>query len=557
MSARSRTIRLAESCWPADHSLALLETTVGDLLRQCAAETPDRVAFVEGLQAPEARRRWTYRQLLDSAEAVASALLSRFNPGERVAVWSQSRAEWVLLQHGAGMAGLVLVTVNPAYLEDELAHVLASSEAAGIFYAERYRDNDTSAMVRAVRPRLRTLREAIGFADWDAFVATADASPPMPLVKPSDTVQIQFTSGTTGRPKGACLHHRGLINAARFAAMRAGFPQGGTWASAMPLFHIGGCASGEFGAFTARGTLVMQPVFDAAVMLELIESEGVCHLHAVPTMLYAMLEHPEFARRHLGSLKTIMSGGSPVPATLVRRVRDLLGCRFTITFGQTELNGVICQTHPEDDPERQSTTIGQPAPQMDVKIADPLTGEVRPLGEPGEIWARGYQAMRGYFNVAPGDEAALTADGWLKTGDLASMDEAGYLRVAGRLKDSIIRGGENIYPREIEDVLLTHPAVQQVSVVGVPDPKWVEAVAAVIRLHDGVASPTASELHQFCRARLAAYKSPAQWFFVDEFPLTLSGKIQKFALRERIASGALAPHSFERPKRPEAPESRD
>lgn len=557
MSVPARTVRLADSRWPADHSIALLETTVGDLLRQCAAETPDRVAFVEGLSAVAGRRRWTYRQLLDSAEAVARALLRRFKPGERVAVWSQSRAEWVLLQHGAGMAGLVLVTVNPAYLEDELAHVLASSGAAGIFYTERYRDNDTAALVRAVRPRLGALREAIGFGDWDAFVASADSALPLPLVKPGDMVQIQFTSGTTGRPKGACLHHRGLINAARFAAMRAGFPAGGAWASAMPLFHIGGCASGEFGAFTARGTLVMQPVFDAGVMLELIESEGVCHLHAVPTMLYAMLEHAEFAHRRLDSLKTIMSGGSPVPATLVRRVRDLLGCRFTITFGQTELNGVICQTHPEDDPERQSTTIGQPAPQMEVKIADPVTGAVRALGEPGEIWARGYQAMLGYFNSAAGEETALTADGWLKTGDLASMDEAGYLSIAGRLKDCIIRGGENIYPREIEDVLLTHPAVQQASVVGVPDPKWVEAVAAVIRLRDGLASPTALELHQYCRARLAAYKTPAQWFIVDEFPLTLSGKIQKFALREGIASGALPPLPFEKPTRPAAPGHRD
>ena len=547
--------RLSDSFWPADRSEPLLETTLGDLLRQCAAETPDRVAFVEGVRSPTVRRRWTYRELLVSAETVARALLRRFKPGERVAVWSESRAEWVLLQHGAGMARLTLVTVNPAYLEGELAHVLATSGAAGIFYSERYRDNDTAAIVRTVKSRLPALREAVPFGDWDTFVATSDPALALPQVQPADMVQIQFTSGTTGSPKGACLHHRGLINAARFAALRAGFPRGGIWASAMPLFHIGGCSSGEFGSFTARGTLVMQPVFDAGGMLELIESDGVCHLHAVPTMLYAMLEHPEFAHRNLSTLKTIMSGGSPVPATLVRRVRDLLGCRFTITFGQTELNGVICQTHPEDVPELQSTTIGQPAPQMEVKIADPATGAVLPLGEPGEIWARGYQAMHGYFNVQTGEDASLTADGWLKTGDLATMDEAGYLRIAGRLKDCIIRGGENIYPREVEDVLLAHPAVQQASVVGVPDPKWVEAVAAVIRLRDGTVPPTALDLHEFCRARLAAYKTPVQWFFVDEYPMTLSGKIQKFALRERITSGALVPLPFEKPARSAAPKA--
>lgn len=544
-----KQVRLAESFWPADASEPLLETTLGDLLRQCAAETPGRVAFVEGVGAPLARRRWTYAGLLASAETVARALLRRFRPGEKVAVWSASRAEWVLLQHGAGMAGLVLVTVNPAYLEDELAHVLSTAEAAGIFYTERYRDNDCEAMVRAVRSRLPKLREAVGFADWAAFVATSDPSLALPEVQPGDMVQIQFTSGTTGKPKGACLHHRGLINAARFAARRAEFPRHGVWASAMPLFHIGGCASGEFGAFTARGTLVMQPVFDAGGMLDLIEGEGVCHLHAVPTMLYAMLEHPEFAPRRLGTLKTIMSGGSPVPVSLVRRMRDQLACRFTITFGQTELNGVICQSHPGDDPELQSTTIGQPAPQMDVKIADPGNGAVRPLGEPGEIWARGYQAMRGYFNLAPGQDPALTADGWLKTGDLATMDEAGYLRIAGRLKDCIIRGGENIYPREVEDVLLAHPAVLQASVVGVPDPKYVEAVAAVIRLREGVPAPEAIELHRHCRAHLAAYKTPAHWFYVDAYPMTLSGKIQKFALREQIVGGVLRPQPFDKPVR--------
>ena len=544
-----QTINLTESYWGRDESEPLLEMTLGDLLRLRAADCRDRVAFVEGTKTYAERRRWTYGGLLASAESVARALLRRFSPGERVAVWSPSVAEWVLLQHGAGLAGLVLVTVNPAYRAEELAHVLRSSRAAGIFFAERYRSADMAQIVRTVRSQLPDLREAISFNDWDAFVATSDPAIALPEVRPGNMIQIQFTSGTTGKPKGACLHHRGLINAARFAARRAGLPEAGVWASAMPLFHIGGCSSGEFGAFTARGTLIMQPAFDAGGMLDLIETERAVHLHAVPTMLHAILDHPDLPRRDLASLRTIMSGGSPVPATLVRRVREVLGCRFTITFGQTELNGVICQTHPEDDPDRQATTIGQPAPQMEVKIADPATGEVRALGETGEIWARGYQTMLGYFNSSELAESALTPDGWLKTGDLASMDAAGYLHITGRLKDSIIRGGENVYPREIEDVLSMHPGVQQASVVGVPDEKWGEVVVAVVRLRPGAARPAAIDLYQHCRSMLAGYKVPVQWFFVDEFPMTSSGKVQKFTLRERIVAGAMLSEPFEKPAR--------
>jgi fatty-acyl-CoA synthase len=247
-----------------------------------------------------------------------------------------------------------------------------------------------------------------------------------------------------------------------------------------------------------------------------------------------------------------MSGGSPVPETLVRQARDELGCRFTITFGQTELNGVVSQTFPDDPMDRQTSTIGQPSPRMEVKIADPATGDVRPLGVPGEIWARGYQVMHGYYNLPEGADPAITADGWLRTGDLAAMDAAGYLRITGRLKDCIIRGGENIYPREIEEALLKHPAVHEVSVIGMPDPKWGEVVAAVVRLRAERPAPTALELHHHCRALLAAYKTPAVWFYVDAFPTTTSGKIQKFALREQIRTGQLVPEPFEKPARAHA-----
>lgn len=532
-------VKLETSYWPADQGSTLLDVTLGDVLREAARKVPDRIAFVAGDVPTRTTRRWTYRELLGDAERVAFALLKRFVPGERVAVWSPNSAEWILLQQGAALAGLVLVTVNPAYLVDEVRHVLRSARAAGVFFTASYRGTDQRAIVDAIAPALPHLRERICFDEWNEFCKAGDVAIPLPRVAPTDMVQIQFTSGTTGAPKGACLHHRGLINAARFASLRADFPEGGVWVSAMPLFHVGGCACSQFGAYTRLGTFVMPTQFEATFMLDLMEAERANLIHAVPTMVIALMEHPERPSRDLNSLKVIMSGGTPVPAPLVVKVKETFNSLLTITFGQTELNGIISQTLPSDTPERQATTIGRPAPMMEVKIADPETGDVLPLGQPGEIWARGYQAMLGYFDLAEASKTTLRDDGWLRTGDQAAMDEHGYMRITGRLKDAIIRGGENIYPREIEDVLWTHEAVSQVAVVAVPDPKWGEIVAALVRFKPGVAKPSAEDLHAFCRARLAAYKTPALWFFVDEFPTTSSGKIQKFKLREQIASGAL------------------
>lgn len=542
-----RDVTLTTSHWHASAELPLWNLTFGDLLRQLAHEHPDRIGFVESL--PGQSRRWTYRELHQSGEKAARALLEYFQPGDKIAVWSPNCAEWVLLQHGAALAGLVLVTVNPAYLGKEVLHVLQASGAAGIFHATEYRGIDMSGIVRELQAQLPGLKLTRTLDDWEGFLETGSSDRALPLVSPTDVAQIQFTSGTTGKPKGAQLHHIGLVNASRFAAQRASFPTGGVWATAMPLFHVGGCAGSQLGALTSRGTFVLQPIFDAGDMLRIIEEEKVNHLHAVPTMVVRILEHPNREQHKLDSLKTLMSGGSPVPESLVRRAREDLGCRFTITFGQTELNGVVCQTYPDDTVDRQTSTIGQPAPHMEVKIADPRTGEVLPLDAEGEIWARGYQVMHGYYNLPEGAEDAITAEGWLKTGDVASMDAAGYLRIRGRLKDCIIRGGENIYPREIEDVLLEHPAVEEVSVVGVPDTQWGEVVAAVIRLKPSESRPQASELFSYCRERLAGYKAPVLWFYTEQIPTTTSGKIQKFALRESIASERLLPEIFEKPSR--------
>jgi fatty-acyl-CoA synthase len=540
---------LGQSHWPGDFSAPLLELSFGDMLRQLARDVPQRVALVEAPVAPLPTRRWTYAELLQAAERAARALLVHFRPGQHIAVWAPNSAEWLLLQHGAALAGLVLVTVNPAYLEDEVHHVLSASAARAVFHASEYRGIDMGGVIARLRGRLPALQHDFELSRWSEFLDDSDGSLALPSVAPLDVMQIQFTSGTTGKPKGARLHHLGLLNTSHFAARRAGFPEGGVWATAMPLFHVGGSAGSQFGAMTSRGTFVLQPSFDAGDMLRIVERERVNHIHAVPTMVLRMLDHPDRPARDLSSLRTLMSGGSLVPQALVRRAREEMGCRFTITYGQTEANGVACQTSPDDSIERQSTSIGRPSPRTELKIAEPASGAVRPLGEPGEIWIRGYQVMHGYYKLPDAAEDAISADGWLRTGDVATMDAGGYLRITGRLKDCIIRGGENIYPREIEDVLHEHAAVLESSVVGAPDPQWGEVVAAVIRLRPGVTAPAASELYSHCRARLAAYKAPVQWYFVDAFPATTSGKVQKFALRRQIANGELPAQQFTKPQR--------
>ena len=541
-------VQLSTSHWLADRSAPLLEVTFGDMLRRLALEFPDRLGFVEAPPPPLPTRRWTYLQLLHAGEMAARALLRVFKPGERIAVWAPSSAEWVLLQHAAALAGLALVTVNPAFLTEEVFHVLSTSEASGIFHAPSNRGVDMTAIVWELRSRLPVLRQSFDLSQWEHFTSTADPEISLPEVLPLDTIQIQFTSGTTGRPKGACLHHLGLINTAHFAAQRAMFPDGGVWATAMPLFHVGGSAGSHYGAMSSRGTFVLQPSFDAGDMLRIIETEQVQHIHGVPTMIIRMLDHPDRSHRNLKSLRTIQSGGSLVPKWLVRRVQDELNCRFTINYGQTELNGVVCQTSPDDPLERQTSSIGQPSLHAELKIVDPVKGTVCPLGEPGEIWVQGYQVMHGYYNLAEGMDTAKTEDGWVRTGDIATMDAQGYLKIVGRLKDCIIRGGENIYPREIEDVLHEHSSVQEAAVVGAPDPQWGEVVAACLRLRPEMPVPEAEQLFRFCRERLAAYKAPVRWYFLDAFPTTTSGKVQKFALRNLIVDGKVTPQPFVKPQ---------
>lgn len=542
---QARTLTMSH--WLADTSQELWDLTVGDLMRRNAAEVPDRLALVEGVADPEKRRRWTYRQLLDAAERAARALLTHFEPGERIAILAPDTPEWVILQHAVSFAGLILVPINPGYTARELEFVLKNCEAAGILFAESSRSKNLRALVEEVQPRLPQLRTAIPVAQLDALLAAADPARALPVVRPTDTIQIQYTSGTTGFPKGACLHHRGVINAARYIALRSECRDGGVWVNAMPMFHIGGAIVKELGAFALRGTFVLMQGFDPGLMLELIESERCETTLIVPTMILALMEHPDLPKRDVSSLRMIQSGAATVPAALVRRALSTFGCQLTIMFGQTESNGPFVITSPGDTIEDQTETIGRPVAHVEVKIVDPANGEVVPVGTVGEVWARGYQTMSGYYGQPEATRAALLPDGWLRTGDLATMDSRGYLRITGRLKEMIIRGGMNLYPREIEDVLFSHPEVAQIAVIGLPDEKWGEIVAAVVLPKNPAAPPSIEALYNHCRANLSPQKTPERWFIVPQYPLTPTGKIQKNVLQDWIKEGRIAPEDWVRP----------
>jgi fatty-acyl-CoA synthase len=452
----------------------------------------------------------------------------------RVAVWAPNSPEWVILEFAAALAGLVLVTVNPAYQGDELAHVLGHSEADGLFIADRFSGRDMHAVLADVRDRLPRLRDVLSFSEWDAFTAAGNTGA-LPDVAPSSPAQVLYTSGTTGRPKGAVLTHRGLTNNARLAFETAGVGPGDVEVNPMPMFHVGGSALFTLGPVQATATHVLMPRFSPALQLELIETHQATVLCGVPTMLRALLGHPDLAKRDVSSLRRVLTGGAVSPPALAREVEATLGVTYSIAFAQTEAGCVVSMATAADSAEDRAETLGRPLPHTEARIAGLRTGETTRCGEVGEICTRGYLVMRGYLN-APAATAAIDADGWLHTGDLGSMDDRGYLRIAGRLKEMIIRGGENIYPREIEEVLIAHPAVADASVLGVPDDYYGELVGAAIRPLDPgqTGEGLADELAGYCRARLAAEKVPVRWLVTGAFPMTASGKIRKDELREML-----------------------
>ncbi|QBR03398.1 AMP-binding protein [Paraburkholderia pallida] len=529
--------------WPADQSEPFLEISIGDALTNAAERWENEVALVEGVSRTD-RRRWTYGELLTQSRRVAGALLSRFRPGEHVAVWASNSPEWVQIELGAALAGITLVTVNPAYLASELKYVLKQSQTCGIIVEPEYRGRKLAAVVEEVKPELPLLREIISLESWGDFVNSSSESATLPRVEPGAIAQIQYTSGTTGFPKGALLTHRGLANNGRIYAQVIGARKGDVWVNPMPLFHTAGCGLVTLGALQTGGTHVLPPAFDPALMLELIQSERGTLMSAVPTMIVRILDHPELASFDLSSWRLATLGGAPVPPALVQRIENTLRIKAGIGFGQTEASPYITHTRENESRTGWALTVGRPMPQVEVKVANPQSGETVPFGTVGEIWTRGSCVTKGYFDNAEATRQALTGDGWLRTGDLGSMASDGYLTIQGRMKEMIIRGGENVYPREIEEVLLSHPAVVAACVVGLPDAEWGEIIAAFVQLKAGRAEGE-SELTSFCRTRLASYKTPRVWRFVDQFPQTASGKVQKYVLREQLLKEARTDKSLD------------
>ena len=521
---------------------AVRELTLGEALAQAAGEWPDRVALIEGRLDGAPGRVWTYGEFQNQSEQVARALLRRFEPGDRIAVWAHNIPEWALLQFGTAMTGMVLVTVNPAYQQSELEYVLRQSGARALFTVDEHRGNPMLAMAQTAHEGCPALEAVVRFADWEEFCTTGvDESAELPVMSPGDPVMIQYTSGTTGFPKGAVLHHRGLVNNGHHYFDRMGMNPGDTYITQMPLFHTAGSVMSMLGCIGMGCTQVLVDQFDPGLVLRLCEEHRVNGMLGVPTMLIAMLEHLDFDTTDLSAITGVSSGGSVVPEHLVRTFEDKLGASFMVLFGQTECSPTATMAFVDDTIEDKARTIGTAMPNTEVKIIDPETGHTVPIGEVGELCVRGYHVMLGYHEMPEQTAEAIDEDGWLHTGDLAAMDDRGYCTIEGRLKDMIIRGGENIYPKELEEMLLSHPAVAEVAVVGLPDDKFGEVVGAFVR-PVARASIDEAELFAYARERLAPHKTPKHWMTVDEFPLTGSGKIQKYVLRERwLASGGTSP----------------
>ncbi len=527
-------MKLTTSYYPAQPGAEIRDITVGGLLREIAAGHPTSVAMVDVDDSGLCGDQWTYTELLDRSEKLALALSTRFAPGERVVVWAPNIPEWIFMEYACGLAGLVLVTANPSFQATELRYVLEQSGAVGLFMVDGFRGNPMAEIAREATDGNTRLREVVNLEDVGALHATGDTPADLPDVQPDDPAQIQYTSGTTGFPKGAVLSHKNLVNNARMFCARKQVGPHSVWANFMPLFHTAGCATGALGCLQAACKMLLIKRFDADVFARLIEEQGVTTCFAVPTMLFNLLESLDRTPRDMSSLGVITTGGAPVPPDLVRRARDRFGCHLLSAFGQTEHSPMICLNPVEATIEQIVETAGPPLPQTEVSIRSTEDNTVLPIGEVGEICARSYAVMIGYNGNAQATAAAIDGEGWLHTGDLGTMDTQGFVRVTGRVKDMIIRGGENHFPAEIEAVLVTHRHVAQVAVVGLPDEKWGEVIAAFILSES---APDVDALRTHCRAHLSAQKTPSVWVRVPDFPLTGSGKVQKFAIREKFLAG--------------------
>ncbi|MBX3446691.1 MAG: AMP-binding protein [Parvibaculaceae bacterium] len=536
---------------------SLREETIGTALKAAAEKWPETEALVSVHQGI----RWTYTELNAKADALAAGLLALgLRRGDRLGIWSPNNAEWTLTQFATAKIGVILVNINPAYRLSELEYTLNKVGVAALVTPERFKTSEYVAMVEELAPeiarssgtissaRLPHLKHAIQIGGtprkgWRAFdgiagLAGDDERRMLAMTERDldayDPINIQFTSGTTGLPKGATLSHHNILNNGFFVGRSIGLKQGDRLCIPVPLYHCFGMVMGNLGCLTHGATMVYPAeAFDPLAVLQAVEKERCTGLYGVPTMFIAELSHPDFAKFDLSSLRTGCMAGSPCPVEVMKKViSDMHMTDVTIAYGMTETSPVSFQTGEDDPLERRVSTIGRVQPHLECKIVD-LDGKTVPPGTPGELCTRGYSVMIGYWDDAEKTAEAVDAEGWMHTGDLATIDAEGYGNIVGRLKDMVIRGGENVYPREIEEYLYRHPKIEDVAVVGVPDPKFGEEICAWVKLKPGE-SATEDEIKAFCKGQIAHYKVPRYVRFVAEFPMTVTGKVQKFQIRDAM-----------------------
>jgi fatty-acyl-CoA synthase len=527
---QARLTPLSTSWYPADQAVPLTGHTVGSLLAERAGQLPDTVALV-GTGHDGELKRYTYAELYEGAQRIAAGLLELAEPGEFVALWAPNLAEWPLIQYGAALAGVVLVALNPVLRPDELRYALEHSGAVALLHAEHSRDYHLAAVAAEVAPSCPALRQVISLAETDRYTAPPMAE--LPEVDQTRPVMLQYTSGTTGTPKGVLLHHRGLVNVAMLTMREVELAAGSVCLNPLPMFHTASCVVSTLGPLWLGGTMVLMERFDPAAALAAIRAERVSVLMSVPTVLGAVVHAAQADACPPPRLNAVLVGAANVPGSMIETVERLFDASVHNLFGQTELSPVLTLTRRSDTRADLVGTIGRPIPHTECRIVDPVTGQTAPLGQTGEICARGFQQLIEYYRDPEATAKAVDPEGWLHLGDLGSMDDRGMLTLTGRLKDLIIRGGENIAPAEIENCLITHPAVLDAAVIGLPDEHWGEVVVAVVRLGEPLDDPE-SELVGYAGQRLTKFKVPSRVVVVDEFPLTPSGKVRKFQLREDL-----------------------
>jgi len=529
-------VELTEAYYPAQDETEYRDRTIEATLREQAAARGDQLALRELLPDGSVGREWTYDSLLSDAERTGRALAARHPKGARIAIFAGNCPEWILVQLGAALAGLELVTVNPAFIAREMRYVLEQSGAAAIYFQPHVRGSALEPVAREAADGLEAVEHIVDIEDHAALFA-GEADGELRPTKPDDIVMIQYTSGTTGFPKGVLLHQHGLVQSNYDIFVKWELKPGETVMCPFPLFHTAGSAVCVLGCLAHGATILLVTLFDPAALVGAIEREKPDVMGGVATMLVAIIDAAKAMDKKLKYVSRIVSGGAMVPPELNRASREVFGVPILIVYGQTETSPAITAVGPEDSDADMCDTIGQPIAHIEVSIRHPSENSVCAPDEQGEICMRGYNMMTGYNDNPKATAETIDKDGWLHTGDLGSMDSRGFVKITGRVKEMIIRGGENLFPAEIENAMLENPVVAEVAVAGIPDDKWGEVVACFMRCEDGAEKPSEAELRSFIRERLSPQKTPTHWVWMTEYPLTGSGKIQKFALRDAFVRG--------------------